>query len=390
MPVSMSLPESVTAAAPHSWLQAASGTFSLERAKQAAVALKGQHDLDTLYEAICRDAADSTGAHRAGLWFFDAAGNLVCRRRYYRQSGLFDEGPMLRADQKARFLDTLRRDRLLVAADARQMPALADLMADFLEPFGVVSLLALAIPSRDGPIPGALILEDGPQRRDWRQGDVLAACDLAEILAVTTLRLAIANPAADLYRKLPFADQPLLAEAAIAWIVKQPYDGLPRSADLLPSGLTPALRDHVLIADLRHDPFGVHFSYAGSAYGERFGVDLTGQDFADYSSGEHRAWVEWLYRTVWEKAAPLYSESKFRFRDRAMMARRLMLPLADASGKVEKILVVHVWPEEQRASAAPWLRFIDPHAIEANISQLVKFGAFGVEIGQTTSGGASL
>jgi len=135
-----------------------------------------------LFEAVCQDSAEVVNASRSGVWQFNSSGDLVCRRRFDRQTGLFVEGPRFPKQEKSGFLAALRQDQLLVAQSALRNPAFADLLGDYLEPFGIKSLLVVALRKSDGEVVGALILEAVAERREWNEHDLLVVCELAELL----------------------------------------------------------------------------------------------------------------------------------------------------------------------------------------------------------------
>ena len=94
----------------------------------------------------------------------------------------------------------------------------------------------------------------------------------------------------------------------------------------------------------------MRYRLVGSAHVERYTFDFTGKTTAEIMQGSYREYMERIYGTCLAEAAPVYSESVFRWDDADYAhghasTRRLMLPVGRGEpNRAAQILSVQVWP----------------------------------------------
>ena len=151
-----------------------------------------------------------------------------------------------------------------------------------------------------------------------------------------------------------FADDPALLEVARYWSGKRNGRMLPDRADIDPLELSPGVWPNLLLTEPVPDSVAMRYRLVGSAHVERYTFDFTGKTTAEIMQGSYREYMERIYRTCLDEAAPVYSESVFRWDDADYAhghasTRRLMLPISLGDpDRAAQILSVQVWPTRMR------------------------------------------
>ena len=111
--------------------------------------------------------------------------------------------------------------------------------------------------------------------------------------------------------------------------------GLARRADIRPQDIRGLLSRFVLLDLYSDGVFAPRFRLVGTRFEELNGMSLTGRDLREVYLPADYAEMMAVYSDIATTASPRYLESKLRRPGREMYRiRRLMLPMADADGRV--------------------------------------------------------
>lgn len=328
--------------------------------------------LGPLFERVCRAALAATGATRASVWYFESDGSIVCERLHdIRTPSLVQAGMTIARSDHAAYLDAVRRDGVVNAGNARHHPATRSFNRDYFEVTDIHALLDFLVRDRDGRPAAILCCEQCEAPRTWTEADVGALRGLATTLADSfRYQAGTAAQRAAMAPAVPFADTPLLLEAALYWAAKRSSRPMPHRRDISPIDMPRMLLPSLVIAELLADPFRVRIRLVGTEIVERYGMDFTGQLTTDFMTGDYLDYVNGLFRRVADSGAPVYSESQFRWNQGGFRrTRRLMLPLslADDCGSVDQVLLAQAWPDGDQGQAAPWAQEITAESIDAGL-----------------------
>ncbi len=322
--------------------------MAMQRSQAAFLAAHTRDGLLRLFEAVCQDAAEATGASRTSLWYFEPDGSLSCQRQFDSVKNSFASGKSVDRMSAAPYTEALLRDRIVAVTDIANHPATAAMAQQYLLPSGISSMLDFLIVDHEDKPAAILCCEQCGAPRDWAETDVVALYELAGLIG-RTLRYQAGTPAQRARfaaKPLPFADDPLLMEAALYWSAKRGKRAMPRRADISPVDMPRQLLPHLIVGALSHNPFQVRFRLVGTEMVARYGRDYTGLTIDDFMTGDYAAYITGLFHKTYETAAPVYSESQFKWNDGgSSRTRRLMLPLSlDGGSQPQQVLVAQVWP----------------------------------------------
>lgn len=332
----------------------------MKRSAEAARRAVNLTGLKQFFETVCLDAVELTGATRASIWYFEPNGSIVCQCLLDRRHDGFQRGDVIGRDKHAAYLDALIAEGIVAAEDARNTPATACFVEDYFVPNNIHALIDMLIRDADGRPAAVLCCEDCAGPRPWREPELMGLFTLAETIAATfRYQGASAAQRALFVPSLPFADKPLLMEAALYWAAKRSSQPMPRRSDLSPVDMPRLLLPHIVLADLAQNPFRVYYGMVGTEMQARYGRDFTGLEIDDFMTGDYGAYIRSLFRSVYDAAGPVYSESIFKWNDGGSSRTcRLMLPLSRDGGPVpDQVMVAQVWPDggnaPMMASAMP-------------------------------------
>jgi hypothetical protein len=148
-------------------------------------------------------------------------------------------------------------------------------------------------------------------------------------------------------------DEPLLRELYAHWQARRADRPLPRRRDIDPVDIAPAILPYLAIVE-PVEAGRFRYRLAGTRVVEGFGMEMTGRHLDELLRGEHLAFVQGLYRRVLETGKPLLVQSSHRMRRRTdLVARKLMLPIADQSGAVGQVLTALIWRYSGLAPLTP-------------------------------------
>jgi hypothetical protein len=144
--------------------------------------------------------------------------------------------------------------------------------------------------------------------------------------------------------EIPFKDADRrLHEVLSYWSTKRGNRPMPSRRDIDPLELGPAVLPHLMLVDVEPGP---RFRYRlfGTAVGETFGMDATGQYIDAVMVGQYKDFLLGLYHDLLTMKKPIYSTSIYGTKlDRKMWTQRLMLPLSTDGGAVDMVLACQVF-----------------------------------------------
>ncbi len=349
------------------------GAFGrMQRSRDAARRAVNLAGLQELFASVCQDALDLTRATRASIWYFEPNGSIVCQYLLDRRQPGFRQGEIIGRERFAGYLDALSGNGIVAAEHARQDETTRCFLDDYFIPNDIHALLDILIPDALGQPAAVLCCEQCGAPRPWSERDITALHCLTTLIA-STLRYQGGSPAqrALLTPSLPFADQPLLMEAALYWAAKRSSRTMPQLADISPVDLPRPLLPHLLLADIETMPFRVRYRVTGSEIAARMGRALIGFTVDDVMSGDYGAYLMSLYRSVYDTAQPVYSESTFKWNTGGQQrTHRLLLPLThvtnpERENQVDAVMAVQVWPDDaQGIMSAPSRMTLRPDLID--------------------------
>ncbi|MFC4542862.1 PAS domain-containing protein [Halosolutus amylolyticus] len=131
---------------------------------------------------ITETATEIVSSTRVSIWLFDDDGDrLRCVDRYDRRTGEHDaDGEIVAADHPAYF-EALHTHRSIDVTDVRSDPRTRGLIADYLEPRNIVSLLDATL-RVEGDVIGVVCHEHVGTTREWTDDDVQFASDVADVV----------------------------------------------------------------------------------------------------------------------------------------------------------------------------------------------------------------
>jgi hypothetical protein len=144
-------------------------------------------------------------------------------------------------------------------------------------------------------------------------------------------------------KTLPFSaclDDPILAQGYAYWRGLLGGRSAPGRSDLDPAAI-PRLLPHVLMADVQDGGDGgerYRFRLVGTEVERAFGRPMTGRSLDALTGDGYRAYLVDLYDEVVARWTPIYSRSAYRAPESTLATRRLMLPLSEDGGRVDRVL----------------------------------------------------
>lgn len=161
------------------------------RTQEAALYGFGPDSMGVLCEAICLDAVEVTSTTRVSIWFFDAKGDMVCKRLLNARDGRFQEGAVIPKSATSAYVDAASQGlSSMVTEDAPIMPEAA---ADDVK----ARLDMLLVDAQNQPA-AIFRCERNTGNDDWRARDITILRNLAQTLAVAIRDQSLRNATRDL------------------------------------------------------------------------------------------------------------------------------------------------------------------------------------------------
>ena len=141
-------------------------------------------DFKGALERLTRAAAITLRVGRVSVWRFSGGrAEVVCEDAYHVARNAHASGERLTVARCARFFAALERDRTLAVSAVQTDERTAELMADYLRPHGVASLLG-ALVLRDGVAEGVVLVEQVERRRRWTIEEREFVSEIAEMITL--------------------------------------------------------------------------------------------------------------------------------------------------------------------------------------------------------------
>ncbi len=135
------------------------------------------------------------------------------------------------------------------------------------------------------------------------------------------------------------------------WQRLRQADGLPRATAIDPVEMRPAL-GNVMLLDVLDGGTDFRYRLYGSKIAERAGFDMTGKRVSDIGTSTAVAtFFTYVYQAVLKRREPIYTEHRPPAAIRVTKWYRLILPLGDADGAINRLLVGNI-PGDWRPSPA--------------------------------------
>jgi hypothetical protein len=136
----------------------------------------------------------------------------------------------------------------------------------------------------------------------------------------------------------------LLALGYDYWRAKCAGRSMPRRRDIDPAEI-PSLLPHILITEMLEEGTRYRYRLAGSAVTEAFGRSLTGRYVDEIMTGQYRAFITRLYRSLYLDRRCIFCESR-RYTNGVRQGRstkRLFMPLSNDDRVVDQALIVQTF-----------------------------------------------
>jgi membrane protein implicated in regulation of membrane protease activity len=128
----------------------------------------GRGDLPVALREITETAARVLQTARVGVWLLDEGGTrLRCVEQYEQELGVHGAGSELELEDYPAYFAALETHRTIAAADAVRDPRTSEFGANYLEPFGIASMLDAPI-RFGGRLVGVVCHEHIGRPRHWR------------------------------------------------------------------------------------------------------------------------------------------------------------------------------------------------------------------------------
>lgn len=125
-----------------------------------------------IFQAVCLDIAEETKANRVSIWHLEKDHSCIrCACFYEAEAGVFSEGQVLFAVDHPNYFKSILAEKFIVAPNAREHSATAELTDNYFRPHGIFSLLDFVIHENFKPS-GVICCENAGAPREWRDDDV--------------------------------------------------------------------------------------------------------------------------------------------------------------------------------------------------------------------------
>jgi len=140
---------------------------------------------------------------------------------------------------------------------------------------------------------------------------------------------------------MPPTDDPVIRALFAFWEQARGGRDMPAKEDIDPLRLGRKLLPHILLIDLAEGGRRLRYRLCGTAVAEAAGADLAGMHVDELNPNPaYTGYIDSLYRRCIEARRPVYSESRYLAHKSSglRLTRRLICPLADASGTIDRFI----------------------------------------------------
>lgn len=131
--------------------------------------MDGSLKADDFYKALTQTLAEEMGSTRASLWIYPdplLRDRIQCLKLFDRTDRAWSDGTVLKEEDFGPYFEAMRKDNLIVAADARQHETTSCFTEIYFEPLGIYSLLDVGINISGQPW-GLFCCENTTDVLDW-------------------------------------------------------------------------------------------------------------------------------------------------------------------------------------------------------------------------------
>ncbi|MGH7595183.1 MAG: two-component regulator propeller domain-containing protein [bacterium] len=142
-------------------------------------------DLPAAQKRIIEVDAKTLNVERVSIWFFNQSrSEIVCEHLYNLSQGIYEAGLRLQAKDYPNYFQAVEDNHLIPANDARRDPRTCEFTEGYLEPFGITSMLDVAI-WHQGKVVGIVCHEHIGQPREWSLEEQDFATSIADVMALS-------------------------------------------------------------------------------------------------------------------------------------------------------------------------------------------------------------
>ena len=141
-------------------------------------------DFEHALREITESAAKALSVGQAGIWVVEESWeSIVCREQFNSVKGEHSKGMVLRAELYPNYIEALKMDRAICAADARHDSRTSEFNDSYLIPQGIGAMLDTPI-RRFGRLGAILCLEHFGGPRQWKPEEEVFAASMADMVAL--------------------------------------------------------------------------------------------------------------------------------------------------------------------------------------------------------------
>lgn len=150
-----------------------------------ALAKMEPQNLELAFKKILELDAKALGVQRVSIWLFNAGRTAIeCGALYHLDTGEFEKGLSLRAEDYPEYFRALEQSRTLAADDAWSDPRTREFREGYLKPNGITSMMDVPIRSQ-GQFFGIVCHEHIGAQRNWQNTEQEFAASVADMAALS-------------------------------------------------------------------------------------------------------------------------------------------------------------------------------------------------------------
>ncbi|MFY7855782.1 MAG: GAF domain-containing protein [Rubrivivax sp.] len=160
--------------------------------------MDGSVDAQQFYQDLTLVLAEESGATRASLWIYPnplLCDSIECLSLYDRTDKAWSQGAVLTESDFGPYFEAMRRDKMIVAGDARNHPVTACFNEVYFGPLGIVSLLDVGISVSGEPF-GLFCCENTTDLLHWTPEHVEYLRQVGTLLGFALRKARAAAPVA--------------------------------------------------------------------------------------------------------------------------------------------------------------------------------------------------
>jgi hypothetical protein len=141
-------------------------------------------ELSTSLQNILRISTITLRTSRLSLWQYHEVDNVIrCMQIYHHRTNTFESGLTLHYSDFPTYFDTILKEEIIVASDARENEATHEFKTNYLIPNAIFSMMDVPLVF-DGKFYGVICCEQEDGLREWNAEDVTFAKSVADIIVL--------------------------------------------------------------------------------------------------------------------------------------------------------------------------------------------------------------